>query len=147
MKSTKFEEKLKNLVVFIFDLYYLALIISIIISVLLEKFTFYGTNFYKNDYMATSLIRSKINFYITIFIVSIRNLVFKGKYTLRGIMNLEIIDKNNKTPNKWILTIRDFINYRLFPLNVLLILIFNKTIGDYIFKTLVVSKRNKLIGL
>ncbi|CCZ59409.1 unknown [Clostridium sp. CAG:710] len=141
MKSTKFEEKLKNLVVFIFDLYYLALIISIIISVLLEKFTFYGTNFYKNDYMATSLIRSKINFYITIFIVSIRNLVFKGKYTLRGIMNLEIIDKNNKTPNKWILTIRDFINYRLFPLNVLLILIFNKTIGDYIFKTLVVSKR------
>ena len=102
MKSTKFEEKLKNLVVFIFDLYYLALIISIIISVLLEKFTFYGTNFYKNDYMATSLIRSKINFYITIFIVSIRNLVFKGKYTLRGIMNLEIIDKNNKTPNKWI---------------------------------------------
>lgn len=142
MKSTKFEEKLKNLVVFIFDLYYLALIISIIISVLLEKFTFYGTNFYKNDYMATSLIRSKINFYITIFIVSIRNLVFKGKYTLRGIMNLEIIDKNNKTPNKWILTIRDFINYRLFPLNVLLILIFNKTIGDYIFKTLVVSKKN-----
>ena len=141
MKSTKFEEKLKNLVVFIFDLYYLALIISIIISVLLEKFTFYGTNFYKNDYMATSLISSKINFYITIFIVSIRNLVFKGKYTLRGIMNLEIIDKNNKTPNKWILTIRDFINYRLFPLNVLLILIFNKTIGDYIFKTLVVSKR------
>lgn len=141
MKSTKFEEKLKNLVVFIFDLYYLALIISIIISVLLEKFTFYGTNFYKNDYMATSLIRSKINFYITIFIVSIRNLVFKGKYTLGGIMNLEIIDKNNKTPNKWILTIRDFINYRLFPLNVLLILIFNKTIGDYIFKTLVVSKR------
>ena len=141
MKSTKFEEKLKNLVVFIFDLYYLALIISIIISVLLEKFTFYGTNFYKNDYMSTSLIRSKINFYITIFIVSIRNLVFKGKYTLRGIMNLEIIDKNNKTPNKWILTIRDFINYRLFPLNVLLILIFNKTIGDYIFKTLVVSKR------
>ncbi len=141
MKSTKFEEKLKNLVVFIFDLYYLALIISIIISVLLEKFTFYGTNFYKNDYMATSLIRSKINFYITIFIVSIRNLVFKGKYTLRGIMNLEIIDKNNKTPNKWILTIRDFINYRLFLLNVLLILIFNKTIGDYIFKTLVVSKR------
>lgn len=141
MKSTKFEEKLKNLVVFIFDLYYLALIISIIISVLLEKFTFYGTNFYKNDYMATSLIRLKINFYITIFIVSIRNLVFKGKYTLRGIMNLEIIDKNNKTPNKWILTIRDFINYRLFPLNVLLILIFNKTIGDYIFKTLVVSKR------
>lgn len=141
MKSTKFEEKLKNLVVFIFDLYYLALIISIIISVLLEKFTFYGTNFYKNDYMATSLIRSKINFYITIFIVSIRNLVFKGKYTLRGIMNLEIIDKNNKTPNKWILTIRDFINYRLFPLNVLLILISNKTIGDYIFKTLVVSKR------
>lgn len=141
MKSTKFEEKLKNLVVFIFDLYYLALIISIIISVLLEKFTFYGTNFYKNDYMATSLIRSKINFYITIFIVSIRNLVFKGKYTLRGIMNLEIIDKNNKTPNKWILTIRDFINYRLFPLNVLLILIFNKTIGDYIFKTLVVSKK------
>lgn len=141
MKSTKFEEKLKNLVVFIFDLYYLALIISIIISVLLEKFSFYGTNFYKNDYMATSLIRSKINFYITIFIVSIRNLVFKGKYTLRGIMNLEIIDKNNKTPNKWILTIRDFINYRLFPLNVLLILIFNKTIGDYIFKTLVVSKR------
>lgn len=141
MKSTKFEEKLKNLVMFIFDLYYLALIISIIISVLLEKFTFYGTNFYKNDYMATSLIRSKINFYITIFIVSIRNLVFKGKYTLRGIMNLEIIDKNNKTPNKWILTIRDFINYRLFPLNVLLILIFNKTIGDYIFKTLVVSKR------
>ena len=91
--------------------------------------------------MATSLIRSKINFYITIFIVSIRNLVFKGKYTLRGIMNLEIIDKNNKTPNKWILTIRDFINYRLFLLNVLLILIFNKTIGDYIFKTLVVSKR------
>lgn len=142
MKSTKFEEKLKNLVVFIFDLYYLALIISIIISVLLEKFTFYGTNFYKNDYMATSLIRSKINFYITIFIVSIRNLVFKGKYTLRGIMNLEIIDKNNKTPNKWILTTRDFINYRLFPLNVLLILIFNKTIGDYIFKTLVVSKKN-----
>lgn len=142
MKSTKFEEKLKNLVVFIFDLYYLALIISIIISVLLEKFTFYGTNFYKNDYMATSLIRSKINFYITIFIVSIRNLVFKGKYTLRGIMNLEIIDKNNKTPNKWILTIRDFINYRLFPLNVLLILIFNKTIGDYIFKTLVVSQKN-----
>ena len=142
MKSTKFEEKLKNLVVFIFDLYYLALIISIIISVLLEKFTFYGTNFYKNDYMATSLIRSKINFYITIFIVSIRNLVFKGKYTLRGIMNLEIIDKNNKTPNKWILTIRDFINYRLFPLNVLLILIFNKTIGDYIFKTLVVIKKN-----
>ena len=142
MKSTKFEEKLKNLVVFIFDLYYLALIISIIISVLLEKYTFYGTNFYKNDYMATSLIRSKINFYITIFIVSIRNLVFKGKYTLRGIMNLEIIDKNNKTPNKWILTIRDFINYRLFPLNVLLILIFNKTIGDYIFKTLVVSKKN-----
>ncbi len=142
MKSTKFEEKLKNLVVFIFDLYYLALIISIIISVLLEKFTFYGTNFYKNDYMATSLIRSKINFYITIFIVSIRNLVFKGKYTLRGIMNLEIIDKNNKTPNKWILTIRDFINYRLFPLNVLLILIFNKTIGDYIFKTLVVSKKS-----
>ena len=141
MKSTKFEEKLKNLVVFIFDLYYLALIISIIISVSLEKFTFYGTNFYKNDYMATSLIRSKINFYITIFIVSIRNLVFKGKYTLRGIMNLEIIDKNNKTPNKWILTIRDFINYRLFPLNVLLILISNKTIGDYIFKTLVVSKR------
>lgn len=141
MKSTKFEEKLKNLVVFIFDLYYLALIISIIISVLLEKFTFYGTNFYKNDYMATSLIRSKINFYITIFIVSIRNLVFKGKYTLRGIMNLEIIDKNNKIPNKWILTIRDFINYRLFLLNVLLILIFNKTIGDYIFKTLVVSKR------
>ena len=141
MKSTKFEEKLKNLVVFIFDLYYLALIISIIIYVLLEKFTFYGTNFYKNDYMATSLIRSKINFYITIFIVSIRNLVFKGKYTLRGIMNLEIIDKNNKTPNKWILTIRDFINYRLFLLNVLLILIFNKTIGDYIFKTLVVSKR------
>lgn len=142
MKSTKFEEKLKNLVVFIFDLYYLALIISIIISVLLEKFTFYGTNFYKNDYMATSLIRSKINFYITIFIVSIRNLVFKGKYTLRGIMKLEIIDKNNKTPNKWILTIRDFINYRLFPLNVLLILIFNKTIGDYIFKTLVVSKKS-----
>ena len=36
MKSTKFEEKLKNLVVFIFDLYYLALIISIIISVLLN---------------------------------------------------------------------------------------------------------------
>ena len=142
MKSTILEDKLKNLVVFIFDLYYLALIISIIISVLLEKFTFYGTNFYKNDYMATSLIRSKINFYITIFIVSIRNLVFRGKYTLRGVMNLEIIDKNNKTPNKWILTIRDFINYRLFPLNVLLILIFNKTIGDYIFKTLVVSKKN-----
>lgn len=79
MKSTILEDKLKNLVVFIFDLYYLALIISIIISVLLEKFTFYGTNFYKNDYMATSLIRSKINFYITIFIVSIRNLVFKEK--------------------------------------------------------------------
>ena len=63
--------------------------------------------------MATSLIRSKINFYMTIFIVSLRNLVLKGKYTLRGIMKLEIIDKNNKTPNKWILTIRDFINYRL----------------------------------
>lgn len=141
MKSTTLEDKLKNLMVFIFDLYFLALFISIIISILLEKFTFYGTNFYRNDYMATSLIRSKINFYMTVFIVSIRNLVFKGKYTLRGIMKLEIIDKNNKTPNKWILTIRDFINYRLLPLNVLLILIFNKTIGDYIFKTSVVSKK------
>ena len=142
MKSNTLEDKLKNLVVFFFDLYFLALFIEIIISFLLEKFTFYGTNFYKNDYVATSLIRSKINFYIGILIVSLRNLVFKGKYTLRGVMKLEIIDKNNKTPNKWILTIRDFINYRLFPLNVLLILISNKTIGDYIFKTLVVSKKN-----
>ena len=40
MKSTKFEEKLKNLVVFIFDLYYLALIISIIISVFTRKIYF-----------------------------------------------------------------------------------------------------------
>ena len=58
-------------------------------------------------------------------------------------MKLEIVNKENEKPNKLILICRNLTVF-IWPLEIILLLIFNKRIGDILFNTQVVEVKNNI---
>ena len=83
-------------------------------------------------------------FFLVIIVFSFKDLVFKNKSIGKRKFGLEILDNNNNIPSKLALYLRNFTAVIWF-VEIFLILLFNKRIGDFIFKTKVVSCDTKII--
>lgn len=105
------------------------------------------------DYMICLYISSPILFLdiikfeyeviIILILFSIKDLIFKNQSIGKKIMKLEIVNKENEKPNKLILICRNLTLY-IWPLEIILLLIFNKRIGDILFNTQVVEIKNNI---
>ena len=74
---------------------------------------------------------------------SMKDLIFKNQSIGKKIMKLEIVNKENEKPNKLILICRNLTVF-IWPLEIILLLIFNKRIGDILFNTQVVEVKNNI---
>ena len=74
---------------------------------------------------------------------SMKDLIFKNQSIGKKIMKLEIVNKENEKPNKFILICRNLTVF-IWPLEIILLLIFNKRIGDILFNTQVVEVKNNI---
>ena len=77
----------------------------------------------------------------------INDLMLGNKSIGKSLFGIEVVDEDGNIPSAWKLIVRNLIFILLFPIEILSVLIFDKTIGDFILKTKVVkeSKKNKRI--
>ncbi len=81
------------------------------------------------------------NIYVGIFIMimlSFKDLLFTNKSIGKIKMNLEVLTNDDKIPNKYVLYFRNF-TLIIWPIEIIMIALFNKRIGDLIFGTKVVE--------
>lgn len=68
-----------------------------------------------------------------------KDLIFKNASIGKKIMNLQVVTKDNNKPNVIALILRNIFICYIYPISFILILIFNKSLGDFVFKTKVVE--------
>ena len=110
---------------------------------------FIGSSIVKNLIMyngTINLFRMPLLIVWFIFIL-INDLMLGNRSIGKHMMEIEVVDEDGNIPSAWKLIVRNLIFILLFPIEILSVLIFDKTIGDFILKTKVVkeSKKNKRI--
>lgn len=110
---------------------------------------FIGSSIVKNLIMYNGTINLfRMPLLIVWFILILINDLMLGNRSIgKHMMEIEVVDEDGNIPSAWKLIVRNLIFILLFPIEILSVLIFDKTIGDFILKTKVVkeSKKNKRI--
>ena len=110
---------------------------------------FIGSSIVKNLIMYNGTINLfRMPLLIVWFIlILINDLMLGNKSIGKSLFGIEVVDEDGNIPSAWKLIVRNLIFILLFPIEILSVLIFDKTIGDFILKTKVVkeSKKNKRI--
>ena len=92
-------------------------------------------------------IFGKSQLIVWFILILINDLMLGNKSIGKSLFGIEVVDEDGNIPSDWKLIVRNLIFILLFPIEILSVLIFDKTIGDFILKTKVVkeSKKNKRI--
>lgn len=110
---------------------------------------FIGSSIVKNLIMYNGTINLfRMPLLIVWFIlILINDLMLGNKSIGKSLFGIEVVDEDGNIPSAWKLIVRNLIFILLFPIEIISVLIFDKTIGDFILKTKVVkeSKKNKRI--
>ena len=110
---------------------------------------FIGSSIVKNLIMYNGTINLfRMPLLIVWFILILINDLMLGNRSIgKSLFGIEVVDEDGNIPSAWKLIVRNLIFILLFPIEILSVLIFDKTIGDFILKTKVVkeSKKNKRI--
>lgn len=126
--------KLRRIVAFLID-YYILLMAGFIVAFIIKSIgTIFETNFMMNS---LNFLINKIAMPIAILGLLVKDLVFKNYSIGKKLMNLEIRSLNNNSPSIFQLIARNLF-YIVWPLEVLILIITGKRLGDIIFKTEVV---------
>ena len=88
---------------------------------------------------------TSINYYsiITLLIWLISDLLFKNASLFKRLFNLKILKLNGEMPKKWELIIRNALSFGV--IDIIIILICGRTIGDFLLRTQVVTDVNSKI--
>lgn len=116
--------KIKRLLAMLID-YIIAIIISMIISIIVSR----------------GRIPFNIDFYMYLgwILFTLKDIVFKNYSIGKKKFGLEIKTEKNDIPNLAIILLRN-VSLILLPIEIVLIILFNKRFGDIIFKTKIVEK-------
>ena len=92
-------------------------------------------------------IFGKSQLIVWFILILINDLMLGNKSIGKSLFGIEVVDEDGNIPSAWKLIVRNLIFILLFPIEIISVLIFDKTIGDFILKTKVVkeSKKNKRI--
>ena len=92
-------------------------------------------------------IFGKSQLIVWFILILINDLMLGNKSIGKSLFGIEVVDEDGNIPSAWKLIVRNLIFILLFPIEIISVLIFDKTIGDFILKIKVVkeSKKNKRI--
>lgn len=82
-----------------------------------------------------------LNIIFSFLLMLCKDLVFKNASVGKRIMGLEIINKNGNIPSSIVIILRN-ITIVIWPIEILLLIIFKRRVGDFIFNTTVCKKKN-----
>lgn len=126
--------KLRRIVAFFID-YYILLMVGFIVAFIIKSIgTIFEINFIMNS---LNFLINKIAMPIAILGLLVKDLVFKNYSIGKKLMNLEIKSLNGNNISRFQLIARNLF-YIVWPLEVLILIITGKRLGDIIFKTDVV---------
>lgn len=110
---------------------------------------FIGSSIVKNLIMYNGTINLfRMPLLIVWFIlILINDLMLGNKSIGKSLFGIEVVDEDGNIPSAWKLIVRNLIFILLFPIEIISVLIFDKTIGDFILKTKVVKESKKIKGL
>jgi uncharacterized RDD family membrane protein YckC len=128
--------KLKRLMAIIID-FILIIFVSTIITTIItfDNFNLSASTFYK-------IISTSIYCILFIAMFISKDLLFKNASLGKKIFGLEIFLENNKIPNKKTIIKRTSFSFPLFPIDIILIILNNKTRGDVRYKTKIDFSKN-----
>ena len=92
-------------------------------------------------------IFGKSQLIVWFILILINDLMLGNKSIGKSLFGIEVVDEDGNIPSAWKLIVRNLIFILLFPIEILSVLIFDKTIGDFILKTKVVKESKKIKGL
>lgn len=128
--------KLRRIIAFLID-YYILLMAGFIVAFIIKSIgTIFEINFMMNS---LNFLINKIAMPIAILGLFVKDLVFKNYSIGKKLMNLEIRSLNNNSLSIFQLIARNLF-YIVWPLEVLILIIIGKRLGDIIFKTEVVFR-------
>lgn len=84
------------------------------------------------------LFYNVFQFILMTIIISIKDLPFKNGSLGKKICQLEILTTNNENPTNLVKILRNLTVY-IWPIELVLLIVFNKRLGDILFKTKVIE--------